>query len=43
LFADGFERLWPASDDEQARAETGEVQSHGTSEAGAPASEENIF
>jgi hypothetical protein len=43
FFADGLERLGPAADDEEARAKTGKMESHGAAQAGAAARKENTF
>ena len=43
FFADGFEGFGAAADDEYARAEGGEMQGHGATEAGAAARQENDF
>ena len=40
---DGFQGFGAASDDEDARAESGEVEGHGATESGATASEENCL
>jgi len=41
FFADGLEGFRPTADDEEARAETGEMESHGAAQAGATAGQEN--
>jgi hypothetical protein len=43
FFADGFEWFGPAAHDEEARAEAGEMQSHGAAQAGTASGEEDPF